>query len=261
MIKKSLLAGVGLMLLAGFFFGGDAWSYMATGVGRVQDSVRDSVPMEFEIERARKMARDLRPVINENRARIAREEVEVDRLERRIVSFEKKLDQDRGEILILKKDVVAGLPVSYGGRKFSIADVKVDLGRRFERYQTSEATLTNLRKMQSVRQKTLDAARRKLEGMLASKQQLEVEIEQLEAQFQMVQAAEATNQYHFDDSQLSRLKQLVSDVQARLETRQKLADLETDAYPEIPVRQPTSGDIVDQVTRYFETDTAQFANN
>ena len=53
---------------------------------------------------------------------------------------------------------------------------------------------------------------------------------------------------------------MVADVQTRLETRQKLADLETDAYPEIPVNKPTSGDILERVTEYFEADPVQIAN-
>ena len=54
----------------------------------------------------------------------------------------------------------------YGGRSYTVQQVKVDLANRFERYKTHDATLASLRDIQTARRKSLDAARQKLEGML-----------------------------------------------------------------------------------------------
>jgi len=64
MLKKALFVGGGLAILAVLFFGRDAVSYVSTSVAKLHESVKDSVPVEFEIERARKMIKDLVPEIS-----------------------------------------------------------------------------------------------------------------------------------------------------------------------------------------------------
>ena len=78
--------------------------------------------------------------------------------------------------------------------------MQTDLANRFERYKTSEATLASLKEIRDARQKSLAAARQKLEGMLAAKRQLQVEVENLEARMQMVAAAKTTSNYQFDEA-------------------------------------------------------------
>ncbi len=54
MVKKTLFVGAGLLLLIALFAGRDAVSYVSTTVGRVHEKVKSNVPVDFEIERARK---------------------------------------------------------------------------------------------------------------------------------------------------------------------------------------------------------------
>jgi hypothetical protein len=75
MIKKSLMAVGGLSLLMVLFFGRDAASYVRTSFGWMKDTVRSQVPVEFEIERARRMVKNLVPDIRQNMHVIAQEEV------------------------------------------------------------------------------------------------------------------------------------------------------------------------------------------
>jgi hypothetical protein len=96
----------------------------------------------------------------------------------------------------------------------------------------------------------LDAARQKLAEMQAARTQLVVDIENLEARLKMVEVAQTAAGFKFDDSNLSRTRELVADVSARLEVMSKLAQLET-AGGEIPVDAPMTVDVVDQVAEYF----------
>ena len=114
--------------------------------------------------------------------------------------------------------------------------------------------MASLKEMQSARQRSLEAARQKLEGMLATKRQLEVDVEHLEARLKMVEAAQTTSDYKFDDSQLSRAKELVTDLRTRLEVAEKLVNAEGSFRDEIPLDQPAPENIVDQVTEYFQTE-------
>ncbi len=97
MIKKTLVAVAGFCLLSVLFFGRDAASYVRTSFGWVKDSVRSSVPVEFEIERARRMVKDLVPDIRKNMHIIAQEEVEIERLDKQIAQTEVTMQprQDR----------------------------------------------------------------------------------------------------------------------------------------------------------------------
>ena len=97
----------------------------------------------------------------------------------------------------------------------------------------------------------MQAARQKLEGMLAAKRQLQVEIENLEARSQMIAAAQTTSDYQFDDSRLGHVKELIANLKTRMEVAEKLVNAEVNFHDEIPLDKPNSEDIVNQVTEYF----------
>lgn len=118
-------------------------------------------------------------------------------------------------------------------------------------YKTGEATLASFKQMHDARVKSLAAARQKLEGMLAQKRQLQVEVENLEARNQMVAAARTTSNYQFDDSQLGRVKELVQNLRSRLDVDAKVANAENEFQGEIPLDKATPQNIVDQVGDYF----------
>jgi chromosome segregation ATPase len=253
MIKKTLITVAGVTLLSVLFFGRDAASYVTTTFGWVKDSVKSQVPIEFEIERARRMVMNLAPDIRKNMHVIAQEEVEIERLDKQIAGAEDTMTREKAEIMKLKGDLGTVQPVyHYAGRTYTVAQVKVDLANRFERYKTHDALLANLRDMQTARRSSLDAARQKLEGILVAKRQLEVEVTQLEANFKMVEVAQTLSEHNIDDSQLGRVKDLISDIRTRLKVAERLASTPV-VDGEIPVSTPegTADDIVEQVTEYF----------
>lgn len=256
MIKKAIFAGVGVSLLGLFLFGRDAASYVGTSVGWVKDSVKSAVPIEFEIERARKMVRDIVPDIRKNMHVIAREEVEIERLAEQIGKAEGTQTADKENLLRLKNDLgTQQVSFNYAGRSYSRDQVKVDLANRFERFKTRDATLASLREMHNARLASLEAARQKLDGMLAAKRQLEVEVQNLEARLKLVEAAQTTSSATFDDSRLSRAKDLIADLRSRLDVAERLVDSEGAFQGEIPLTEPVSDEIVDEVTEYFDGDS------
>jgi len=254
MFKKLLMAGGIALGLGLLFLGRDTLSYLRTSAATIKGAVRTSVPVEFEIQRARQMIRDLEPEVRRNMHAIAKDEVELKHLEERIGRLESRLAKEKEDILRLKKDLEGGKQkewFEYGGRKYTAAQVRQDLANRFERYKTAEAALAQWRKLHETRQQTVEANRQRLEGMLAARRQLEVEVERLEAQRQMLAAVETTSQTVFDDSQLGRVKELIEDLRTRLEVSEKLLAAEGTLQGEIPLQGPGEGDILEQVDRYF----------
>jgi hypothetical protein len=257
MIKKAIVTAAAAALLSVLFFGRDAASYMYTSFGWMKDSVKSQVPIEFEIERARRMVKDLVPDIRKNMHVIAQEEVEIERLDKQITKTAGTMDREKAEIMKLKEDLATSKPVyQYAGRTYTAQLVKVDLANRFDRYKTHDATLASLRDIQSARRKSLDAARQKLDGMLEARRKLEVDVENLEAQFKMVEVAQTLSERNIDDSQLGRVKDLIADVRARLNVAERLANAQVDIDGEIKVSTPQADNILDQVTEYFSTEAA-----
>jgi chromosome segregation ATPase len=260
MIKKTIVTVGAVTLLSLLFFGRDAASYVGTSFGWVRDSVKSQVPVEFQIERARRMVKNLVPDIRRNMHVIAQEEVEVERLDKEIAKTETTMARNKGEIMRLKTDLAKDQSVyRYAGRSYSPQRVKVDLANRFARYQTHDATLASLRDIMLARRTSLDAAREKLAKMMVAKRDLEVEVVNLEAKFKLVQVAQTTCEFNIDDSQLGRVKDLIAEVRARLNVAERLANSPADLDGIIPLSDPETDDIVDQVTEYFSVDEAPTA--
>ncbi len=252
MLKKVIYVGGGAALLTALIFGRDAYSYVSTTVASVHESVKSSVPIDFEIDRARKMIADLKGPIAENKRLIATEKVAIERLEERVTKLDAKQTKARGHIMQMKAGLDDGKGyVHLAGHRYSSQEVEADLTRRFERFKTSDSTLVSLRKVLNARTSSLNAAEQKLEGMFAAKRQLEVDVENLEARQKMVEVAQTTSDFNFDNSHLARTKELITDIQTRIEVSEQLLDADSDFAYEIPMDEPESSSVTDDITSYF----------
>lgn len=253
MINKILLGGAGAALLMGLVFGRDAISYVSTSASQLHAQVKDSVPVEFEIERARKMIKDLTPEIRRNMHLIAKEEVEVEKLQARVGNLKEELAKSKQEVLRLKDDLGEGKTYyTYASHRYSRDEVQTDLAVRFERYKTQEATREKLDGILRAREQGLQAARGKLDAMLAARRQLEVDVENLEARQKMIEVAQSSSNFSFDESHLSRTRRLVEEIQTRLEVAERMVDSEGSLRGEIRLEEPQHSDVLDQVTSYFD---------
>jgi len=254
MFRKVLFGGLAVALVAGFVLGSDALSYLTTSCERVSASVKDSVPIEFQIDRARKMVRDLEPEIRRSMHVIAKEEVEVGQLDKQISKAEEKSVKEKSEIMRLQSDLQTDKRTfRYAGHQYSVGEVRQDLTRRFTRFKTSDATLGSLCDMRDARQRNLDAARDKLTAMMTAQRQLRVEVENLEAKLKLVEVAQASSDLQLDDSQLARAKQLMTEIHTRLDVAAKLANADVNFQDEIPLSEAAPENITDQVAEYFQT--------
>jgi hypothetical protein len=252
MIRKALFTVVALGLATVFLFGRDAASYVATTYHRLTGAVKESVPIEFQIDRAQGMVRDLEPEIRRAMHVIAKEEVALEQLNKQIASSEEKAGKDKREILQLQADLSQGKEVyRYASRTYTAGEVKQDLARRFNRFKVTDDTLSNLKSMAEARERNLDAAQQKLAAMINARRKLEVDVENLKAKHKLVEVAQATSDYQFDESQLARAKELITDIRTQLDVAAKLANADVNVEVEIPLDNSTSADITDQVAEYF----------
>jgi len=253
MVKKSLVVGGVIVLLLGLFFGRDAISYTKTSLGWVRQSVKDAVPVKFELNRARDMIKGLRPEIEHNMHVIATEEVEIDGLRTQLASGEKQLAKNKADIERLTADLKnGGSQFVYCGKNYTSKQVETDLTNRFEQFKVKEATVAKLRQILAARESGLNAGREKLKAMQAAKAQLEVDVANLEARLEMVQVAQTSSNFNFDDSRLSRTKELVKDIGTRIDVAEKLVNAEVTPAGQINLDEPTATNITEQITNYFK---------
>ncbi len=256
MIKKALLLALGVGITTTVLFGRNAASYVSTTYHRLTSSVEEAVPVDFQIDRAKQMVRDLDPEIRSAMHVIAKEEVAVEELNKQVTGNEEKVAKDKQDILRLQADLGQNKGVyHYASRKFTSDEVKQDLSRRFNRFKVSDDTLVSMKQMRDAREKNLDAARQKLSAMINARRKLEVDVQNLEAKRKLVEVAQASSEYVFDDSQLARAKELITDIRTRLDVAAKLANADVDVQTEIPLNDAAPADITDQVTQYFKLDT------
>jgi len=124
MFKKLIVGVIAFTLVAGVLLGSNAMSYLTTSCERVSETVENSIPLEFQIDRARKMVRDLEPEVRRSMHVIAKEEVEVEQLDTRISSSESKSGKEKSEIMRLQSDLQTGKSVfQYAGRSYSTGEV------------------------------------------------------------------------------------------------------------------------------------------
>jgi hypothetical protein len=252
MIKKAILVATGLGVTTLVLFGRDAASYVSTTYHKLTDSVQESVPVEFQIDRARQMVKDLEPEIRNSMHVIAKEEVALEQLNQQIANNQSKADKDKGDILRLQADLSSNKNTyRYASRSYSSDEVKQDLSRRFSRFKVADDTLASMKSMRDAREKNLDAAQQKLAAMINARHKLDVDIQNLEAKRKLVEVAQASSEYVFDDTQLARCKELIGDIRTRLDVAAKLANADVSVETEIPLDDATPVDITEQVTEYF----------
>lgn len=253
MIKRAILVASGVGLTTLVLFGRDAASYVSTSYHRVTESVQDRVPVDFQIDRAKQMVRDLDPEIRRSMHVIAKEEVAVEQINQQIAGNQEKADKDKKDILHLQADLGQNKNVyQYASHTYTCDEVKQDLARRFSRFKVADDTLASMKQMRDARQKNLDAAQQKLTAMVSARRKLEVDVQNLEAKRKLVEVAQASSEYVFDDSQLARAKELITDIRTRLDVAAKLANADVNVQSEIPLDDATPSDITDQVTEYFK---------
>ena len=74
--------------------------------------------------------------------------------------------------------------------------------------------------------------------------------------------AQTTSEFNFDDSQLARTKDLISEIQTRIDVAEKLVNSEGMIYGEIPLEEDEqeTNDVLLEMAEYFGTATPEIAS-
>jgi chromosome segregation ATPase len=254
MIKQAVYGVAALGALASFVFGRDVWSYARTWGNSVRDSVKREVPVEFEVARARELVERLIPDIRNCLHVIAEQEVDIEHITAELARKQSELDAQKTVIQSRTADLKsAQARYVYAGQTYSAEQVRLDLAKRFDRFKVAEETLKKEQQVLEARRQALLANRDRLEHLLAAKTDLELQLEQLEARLKVVQAAETISTVSIDDSELTRAKKLIRELNKQLDVREKVMATEGQFSDLIPAHAGSAvpSDLESQIDAYF----------
>lgn len=256
MVKK-LLVGVGaLVVLPVLFFGKDAASYFHTAKNNMRDAVKQEIPAEFEVARVKDMVENLVPDIQKCMHVIAEQQVDIEHLQADIVRREDTLADQEKVLLSMSKDLDSAgqQDIQYASRTYTSDEVARDLSHRFEKFKVAKDALARDRKVLRAREKALVANQKKLDNMLGAKQDLELQIVQLEARLKSIQAEAVVSELNFDDSQLANAKKAIRELNKSLDVKEKMLDVEGRFVDMIPTEDVRSvpKDLTSQIQSYLQ---------
>jgi len=258
MTRKILLGGIAAGVLTMLVAFTSARSYFMTARSYVTDSVKGAVPLEFEIKRARTLIKEVGPEINHYKHVIITEEVVVDKLKRDIAEGEKFLAAKEDEVRKLAAHLNSNQSeYRFAGKVYTSEQVKTDVSTRLNTCKAKKAELISRKSQLAAKERVLVAARDKLHSMDAKKRELEAKIEMLEANLEEVKARETATDIAVDDSELSRTKELIDEIDTQIQIRKKMVDSSTNDPSEIPVNAvgDSEQDLSKQVNDYFKDST------
>jgi chromosome segregation ATPase len=226
MVKRGVLgalAGAGVLAL---LFGTAAPSYVKTAFHKVRHSAHRSVPIQFDIDRARQQVADLEPELRHNIETIAQAEVDIETLDAEIASTRANLDREGKALLALREHLNTGDLRLTKGVSYTDEEIKSDLARRLDHYKAVKQIVAQKENTLNLRKKALVAAREQNAKMRDAKRALMTKIEEIETRLRQIEASQAANEFNFDDSALARAKQTVAELNKRVEVLARVAEQE-----------------------------------
>ena len=255
MLKKVVVCTLSLFLVGGLLLGSDAFSYLRTFGGQMREAVKSEISVEFELDRIRDEVDNLVPEIRRHMTIVAEQSVDVKDLERGLTDKEASLGKQKDAILALRSDLETGNDsFTYRAVSYSRSEVESDLAHRFESFCSVEEAVKRDRQILAAQRDTLRANQKKLDTLLSRKQDLVVQVAQLEARLKQVQAAEAINSIEIDDSKLAHVEKMIKDMNRALDVRESVLETEGSVLGRIPVNEeivPENGDIVGEIDSHF----------
>ena len=170
--------------------------------------------------------------------------------------MEKRYD----EMMTLRQHVDSGdeVYVALNGNAYTTDRVKEDLRHRFTIYKTSEQTLAKSKDILELRKQALNAALEGLSEAQAQQRELEVQIENLMARQKMVDVAKSASKINLDNSQLSKTRQMIDDINSKIDAEEEMLSLAPKYLGQIPVGDDlieSDKDILTEMDAYFSKST------
>ena len=182
--------GLFVFFLGAFFlFGTELTSMLQTSARSIQRSARESVPVEFELQRAKEKVNEILPDLQSQVRMIAEEEVAVAALTKEVQQDEKRLLAEEAKLADLR-DEMRTTQVSFkiNSRNLDRQQLAEHLKSRFDHFKQGQNSLHSKQRLLDKRKDGLNAALTMLDQMRTRQSELKLKVESLAAQHRLDQS-------------------------------------------------------------------------
>ena len=234
---RNLLTVGGIAAVVSIIGVGTLFSYIRTATSEVTKSVRDAVPIEFELKRLEQLTSEMIPEIQGNQKVAAQLDVEIEFLEREVDQLENDSETGHQQMRKLRNALADdnSVPYRFGDREYSHEEIEQDLERRLTAWNDLQLRITAKRRLLKTRRRTLDSAVAKIHACRQQHTLLTEKTESLHAELKLLELAQATGDVSFDETRLARARDLTSQLEKRIRTLQRLVEGDTLIASGIPV--------------------------
>jgi hypothetical protein len=252
LVKLGILSVAGLALVGGIVFGRDLCSYVSSSARSVRVSIKDAVPIEFELRRARDLVDDIVPEMHANVRLIAQQEVEIENLRKDIDHSRKAVGEERARVAKLRDSLATSDATFTVGRcTYTREQLKEDLARRFDYLKEAEVVLAGKERLLNNREKSLQAAMQTLDRTRQQKALLESQIAALDGQNQLIRAASVGSQFELDHSKLAQTERLIAQIRKQLDVAERVLAHEARFVEPIEIDVVSERDLLTEIDEHF----------
>ena len=253
-IIKYSAASLMAVVVGGFLLlGSDFSSMIKTSARSIQSSVKQSVPVEFELNRAKEKINEILPDLQSQVRMIAEEEVSIARLEKEVQQDADRLDSQEKQLTDLRGQMrTQQVSFSVGRMTLDRQQVANHLQSRFDHFKQARLSLESKQRLLEKRSQGLSAAVAVLEQMRIRQSELGLKVEALAAQHRLIKASQIESGTLVDGSQLSSADQLLDQIETRLAVAERVMNYQADPFEAPESKEDVSADVVlSEIDAYF----------
>ena len=256
MFKKLTLGVLGLALVGGLLFGSNLLPFASTAISKARKAAKRQVPISFQIEAAKEQLNKIDPEIHDMVYQIAKEKVEVKRLETALALNRENLKVSKDQMVTLRDHLGTGdqFYTAANSKTYTNARVREDLTHRFELFKTAQQTVDSQEQVLASRQAAVDAAMAKLDEAKSVQRELEVKIQNLTARNRVNEVAKTASTISIDNSELAQTSRMLDEIGAQIDADSEMLQLAPKYFGQIPVDNDSvisQQDILEQMDEYF----------
>jgi len=254
--------GLLVFFLGAFFlFGSELTSMVQTSARSLQRSARQSVPVEFELQRAKDKVNEILPDLQSQVRMIAEEEVAIAALTKEVQQDENRLLAQEAKLADLRDEMrTTQVSFNVNSRNLDRQQLAEHLKSRFDHFKQGQNSLTSKQRLLDKRKEGLGAALTMLDQMRTRQSELKLKVESLAAQHRLVKASQIQTGTLADNSQLSQADRLLSQLETRLAVAQRVMDYREDLY-DVPAENTVVAetDVLAEFDQYFTPPSSDLA--
>lgn len=219
MSKKFLYGGATALVLGFVVFGTSLFGHLSQGVSWVRGEINESIPVEYELARARDFIEKSEPRMRKCKREIAEKQVEIKYLERDLSRLKSQQDRSRGALIrqasFLETD---DQQFHFARRVVSRPELERDAALRLQRVKAADKVIHSKESRLGALKNGLVAVKNTLQELAAKREELMASVELLEAKRRETETKRAmTLDLDVEDGNLAQALEILKNVEKRLD--------------------------------------------